>query len=329
MNSFIGKNRCVAVQCATLLFIFIASTAHAISAPTSLVVFGDSLSDTGNRFVLEGGNFPVTPYFNGRFSNGPTYVDVLAGSFDVSSLNSLSGGTNYAVGGAEINTYDGSSTPPATSAAVVPPLTRQVESYLESTNGVADPDALYVVMGGGNDVRTLAVGGDIDLAQSASSLAGIVNELNNAGANNILVSNLPNIGLTPEAQAGGESGSALATTVTVLLNNAIESALGDLALDANVMMFDLFGVTNEIASNPGAFGFSNVTDACVQAATGTVCANPDEYFFWDQFHPSAATHELIAARIEAQVVPIPGALLLMISALGALGLTAGRKKARR
>ncbi len=330
MNSSIRNIRCAIFKCATLVFVLTASTVHAITAPSSLVVFGDSLSDTGNRFALEGGNFPGAPYFNGQFSNGPTYAGVLADSLGVSSLNSLAGGTNYAVGGAEINTYDGSLTPPTTGATVVPPLTRQVDTFLESTNGVADPEALYVVLGGGNDLRTLAAGGTIDISQSASSLAGIVSDLSDAGANNILVSNLPNLGLTPEAQAGGENGAALATAITVLLNNEIESALGDLELelDANVMMFDLFGVTNEIVSNPGAFGLSNATDACFQGATGAVCANPDEYFFWDQFHPSAATHEIIAARIEAQVVPIPGALLLMLSALAGLGLTARRKKGR-
>lgn len=332
MNSSIRLINRAIVNCALLLVVFAASTAQAITTPTSLVVFGDSLSDTGDRFVLEGGNIPVAPYFNGRFSNGLTYVDVLANLWGVSSLNSLSGGTNYAVGGAEINTYDGLPTPPTNGATAVPPLTRQVESYFESTGGVADPDALYIVLGGGNDLRALAAGGDIDLAQSAASLAGIVSDLSAAGANNILVPNLPNLGLTPEAQAGGPTGVALATGGTILLNQAVETALSGLTLDANVELFDLFGITNDIVANPAAFGFTNVTDACFEGATGvggqgTVCANPDEYLFWDLFHPTAATHELLANRIFEQVVPIPAALPLMVSALGLLSLRVrlGRK----
>ncbi|MGI9284501.1 MAG: SGNH/GDSL hydrolase family protein [Pseudomonadales bacterium] len=322
---------CAIVNCAALLVVLAASTAQAITTPTSLVVFGDSLSDTGDRFILEGGNAPVAPYFNGRFSNGPNYVDVLANLLGVSSLNSLSGGTNYAVGGAEINTFDGSPTPPTT-GTVVPPLTSQLDSYFRSTNGVAEPNALYIVLGGGNDLRALAAGGSIDLGQSAAALAGIVSDLSEAGATKILVPNLPNLGLTPEAQAGGDSGVFLATLGTMALNQAVETALNGLTLDANVMMFDLFGITNDIVANPAAFGFTNVTDACFDGATGVggpgaVCANPDEYLFWDQFHPTAATHESFANRIFAHVVPIPAALPLMMSALGllSLGVRRGRK----
>ncbi len=326
MNSSIRNFGCAVSNCAALFFVFTASAAHAISAPTSLVVFGDSLSDTGNRFVLEGGNLPVAPYYDGRFTNGPTFIDVLANSWGVSSLNSLSGGTNYAVGGAEINTYGGSPTPPTNGAVVVPPLTRQVDSYLQSTNGVADPDALYIVLGGGNDLRSLATGSNIDLSQSAFSLAATVSDLSDAGASNILVSNVPNVGLTPEAQAGGPNGVALATGGSIMLNTAIESALNGQTLNANVVAFDLFGLTNEIVTNPAVFGLSNVTDACLDALTGVVCANPDEYLFWDQFHPTAAAHELIAGRVEAQVVPLPAALPLLMSALAVLGFVAGRKK---
>src|SRR4051812_24277895 len=47
----------------------------------NLVVFGDSLSDVGN-LSLSNGNIetPSPPYFAGRFSNGPLWVDTLASS---------------------------------------------------------------------------------------------------------------------------------------------------------------------------------------------------------------------------------------------------------
>jgi outer membrane lipase/esterase len=66
-----------------------------------IVAFGDSLSDTGNDFILSGGTSPATPYFQERFSNGPIWLDQLAIKLGVAGPGpSLSGGTNYAYGGA-------------------------------------------------------------------------------------------------------------------------------------------------------------------------------------------------------------------------------------
>jgi thermolabile hemolysin len=70
---------------------------------TDLFVFGDSLSDTGNVFASTAGLQPAAPYFNGRYSNGPVWVETLAGGLGISATNSLGGGKNYAFGGAETN----------------------------------------------------------------------------------------------------------------------------------------------------------------------------------------------------------------------------------
>jgi len=43
---------------------------------STLVVFGDSLSDNGNLFDLIG--FPQPPAWEGRSSNGPVYAEQLA-----------------------------------------------------------------------------------------------------------------------------------------------------------------------------------------------------------------------------------------------------------
>ena len=62
--------------------IFKISTLQA--APiTDIVAFGDSLSDTGNLFTLTSvagqPGFPLSPpYDNGRFANGPIWLEVLA-----------------------------------------------------------------------------------------------------------------------------------------------------------------------------------------------------------------------------------------------------------
>ncbi|KAG2485156.1 hypothetical protein HYH03_016046 [Edaphochlamys debaryana] len=71
------------------------SSSSSPSLPTELVVFGDSLSDTGNMFRITNGQVPTPEaYWRGRFSNGPVWVDLLARGLGASSVS------NYAVGGA-------------------------------------------------------------------------------------------------------------------------------------------------------------------------------------------------------------------------------------
>src|ERR1700737_4373429 len=50
--------------------------AHGSLGISRLVVFGDSLSDSGNLFHLIG--IPQPPYWRGHFSNGPVYAEQLA-----------------------------------------------------------------------------------------------------------------------------------------------------------------------------------------------------------------------------------------------------------
>jgi outer membrane lipase/esterase len=51
------------------------TAAHAGSI-TSIVSFGDSLNDTGNLSLATGGAYPASPpNFNGRYSNGPIWLD--------------------------------------------------------------------------------------------------------------------------------------------------------------------------------------------------------------------------------------------------------------
>jgi len=119
---------------------------------SNIYVFGDSLSDTGNVSVLTGGAVPGAPYFQGRASNGPLYDDVLAAGLGLTLTPSrqdlnhdgIDDGNNFAYGGARTRTYpfpfDGHS------------LLGQLQEF-ESRGPVADPNALYVVFGGANNIQ--------------------------------------------------------------------------------------------------------------------------------------------------------------------------------
>jgi outer membrane lipase/esterase len=113
----------------------------------SLVVFGDSLSDSGNNAILIGSNagqnidgntyVPTQPYGSGVYSNGPVWASDAASAMGVTLQPSLGGGTNYAFGGA--------TTGPAGNGFPYSLLT-QASQYL-ATNTVS-ANALYVIAGG-------------------------------------------------------------------------------------------------------------------------------------------------------------------------------------
>lgn len=289
------------------------------SAYSALYVFGDSLSDTGNINVVSGG-VPLPPYATGRFSNGPVWVETLASNLGLTAVNSLSGGTNYAFGGAPTGAPFISSSPS---------LTAQVGGmYLPSVGGVADPNALYVVWGGGNDVRT---GDPAVLTNSVPNIVNIISALAAAGATNFLVPNLPNIGLTPEAQAGGPAVVAGATFLSVTFNGQLIAATAGLrsSLGVNIIDLDVYAFLNTTIANAGALGITNTTGRCYSGTTGiggpgTVCANPNEYVFWDGIHPTAAAHALLG-NYASSAIPVPAAAWLFVSGIAALG--ALRRKA--
>lgn len=109
-----------------------------------MFVFGDSLSDIGTLFSLTGGLVPPTPpYFNGRFSNGPVWVENLAPRLGLAFNPS----TDFAIGGATSGNQNVGSLP----GASLPGLQQQVDNFVAANQAGADPNALYLVWAGAND----------------------------------------------------------------------------------------------------------------------------------------------------------------------------------
>ena len=77
--NLILMNRAVFLVLTLMTFVFGVATAYASFLNVQdLVVFGDSLSDNGNTFSTAG--LPKAPYYNGRWTNGPNWVDYFLNS---------------------------------------------------------------------------------------------------------------------------------------------------------------------------------------------------------------------------------------------------------
>lgn len=268
---------------------------------TATVVFGASLDDTGNVCNLNPTSCPTAPYFNGRVSNGPLWIELVATKYGTTVTPSRTGGTNYSFSGARTGPIAGTN-------QGVPNMVQQVESYLAAPNTGSRATTLFVL-------NVATVGNDINdaLVQSFTNPAATTTILNNAvlntlnmvnrlyanGAQNILLVNSVNIGQTPLVRGQGAAASAGATQMSTQFNAGLASQLPALRASMpllNLYVLDAGALNAAVVANPGSFGFTNVTQACLSTAPAAVCSTPDSFFFWDGFHPTAATGRLISQR---------------------------------
>src|SRR2546423_1853461 len=310
---------------ACLLLGAISASAQA-PAFTRLVVFGDSLSDTGNvraRTSAKSNGAIDYPshtfnYANGRFTNDAdtdpashTYLGVwheqLANTFLGLSpaTNSLGGGVNYAFGGA--TTMNGThqeveETPVGDISITVDDMGKQMDDYLASH--VIDPSALYIVWGGSNDIR------NDDTSASVTATVGrvdaLVSRLANAGAKYIMVPNVVPLGDIPRYsgtlkgatanQASARYRKELAGSLDVL-----QSTLASQGFTPAIYRVDAWADAVRVYSNGPRFGFTNITSPSQDNSS----ANPDQYVFWDDIHPTTAGHFRLALTAYNAIVNPP------------------------
>jgi outer membrane lipase/esterase len=274
----------------SLAFVVICAPIVRAQSYSAMYVFGDSFCDTGNIFLATEGATPASPYFEGRFSNGPLWVDKLAGSLDLPIAPLLAGGTNYAFGGAKL-----------LQIALIPSVPVQVEFYLWLHGGQADPNALYVIEGGINDVLFVNSGSPEQLGLDiANALFALELELRAAGAKHILLVNLPDIGLLPVDSSDAAFASAVSNSADLALRPLFETA--KLTQGIEIGLLDMQAFSQAVQNDPAEYGFSSITTPCL-SATNQVCANPSKDFFWDTVHPTATAHAWMGKFAEAQIQP--------------------------
>jgi phospholipase/lecithinase/hemolysin len=265
-----------------------ASTASPYDA---IYVFGDSYCDVGNISIATGGAIPGPFYYNGRFSNGPIWVEHVASAWGLPMKPSLAGGTDYAVGGAEVTTSV--SNPLGT----IPSVPQQVLEYLQAHGGRADPHALYILEGGGNDILNATGGSPAVLGlKIAAGLAGSELLLRQAGAKHFVIPDLLNVALLPAGQAN----PTFAAAATLATNKSLDKLLQFEQLLEGIKIYRLgvFSLFQSVAADATHFGFTNITAPCL---TTVVCADPDHNLFWDAEHPTEFGHSFFAVLLESRL----------------------------
>lgn len=304
---------------------------------SSMYVFGDSLSDGGasptaalSIFKILQGNcdpfHPCPPYVQGHYSNGPVAAEYLANAILPGGANS-GNFASLAIAGSTsgIGNYGDLGTQTTRGLLGFPGMAQQVILYLNAlaNAGVRAPsDALFMVWGGANDY--LSGSSPVSAAQNIATYVAL---LAYSGAQSILVPNIPDLSRTPTVISDGNAAIQAAFAFTQSFNQTLSDSLdfvSGLFPATHITRFDTYTYFNSLAQNPAAYGFSNVTDACVNLPN--VCADPSTHVFWDDIHPTTNVHRLLADAMAAELmgssvqafaapVPLPAAGLLFAAGL--------------
>lgn len=291
-----------------LLFASSAMIVHAQDY-TSIVVFGDSLSDTGNVAHLTESDYGVripgiaTDYADGRFTDGRyttpaardyfgVWVEQLAAMLPAKPpvVDSLDGGTDYAYGFATTGQGTGVLTLGPLSVNV-DNIGLQITDYL-ATHPKITKKTLFIVWGGAIDILHATSPDQVFDAGINQSLN--IQRLVDAGATQFLVVNVPPLGLTPDL-SGMPTQAAAATEATVLYNDVLATGLAiirdfNIGRQLKIYQLDSFSLLEQLVASPSAYGLTNVTGM----SQGNAAVDPDTWLFWDDLHPTTRGHNLLA-----------------------------------
>lgn len=307
-----------------------------------VIVFGDSLSDNGNIYNLTESlhkvisSIPVIPkdppYYQGRFSNGPVWVEDLAQGLQVPLVD-------YA--------YGGSWAEPLQNSKLNIPfgLGMQVDYYLMANVTDRHKDQhLYVIWTGANDYMDSR--DDVDKATSnvVNTIESNLDWLIYDGAKTVLVVNLPDLSAVPYANSGDPNKKQIIKQLVTLHNDKLAAMIEKTKKaypEVKIVLGDSIQTFADILQHPSDYQIKNTTDSCytgdysrkyliddkeiadakkqqidimgmpslriaylnakLNDNGATVCDNADEYLFWDKIHPTRVIHNLTAISMAAQL----------------------------
>lgn len=247
-------------------------------AYNAIYAFGDSLTDTGNDPA------PATNYFQGRYSNGALWIESLSPRLGL-TYNPAS---NFAESGGE------------TSDALA-----QVQQFIAPTNAA---QALFVVWAGGNDFIHNFTQGINDgfwstlISQSVGNVSNSVVQLYARGARTVMVPNQVDLSRIPLVLNSGYPAfvfTYLSNQVSQF-NAQLASAITAIATaqpDLQLIRPDVHTRFGTVLGNLAADGFTKANPDALNdpALSDKSFDGPgQDYLFWDEIHPTAKAHALVA-----------------------------------
>ncbi|HEU5281524.1 MAG TPA: SGNH/GDSL hydrolase family protein [Gammaproteobacteria bacterium] len=302
-----------------------------------IIVFGDSLSDTGNLYsftqkahqvIASIPIIPKNPYYQGRFTNGPNWIDDLHAAYQVPV-------DNYA--------YGGSWAEPLMDSKLNIPfgLDMQMDDYfLHHPFDMHRDKHLYIIWSGSNDYAHGRDNPDYATTNAVNSIRRQIEWLADYGAKNIFVIGVPDLSLVPEVRVQGADVMQAAHAISTMHNQKLATMIKEVQGEypnLNLLIYDIIDDFNDIFNHPEKYNLKTTLSACYNgsfylagaamnateveaaksvhldlltnpslraayttslaaAAGDMMCSNPDDYLFFDTIHPTRGVHQLIADK---------------------------------
>ncbi|HYF98225.1 MAG TPA: SGNH/GDSL hydrolase family protein, partial [Coxiellaceae bacterium] len=168
--------------------------------PHSIIIFGDSLSDNGNKYQLY--SIPISPpYWHGRYSNGPVWVENLAFQFNLIPNPLIEpdyprhlGLQDYAMGDSTV--LEKNQNPNVKTHS----LLQQLKNYQSETH--PDPsNTLAIIWDGANDFKssTCQASPFSCTKEIIHTQVKVINTLYELGIRHFLIPSLPSLSIAPIA----------------------------------------------------------------------------------------------------------------------------------
>lgn len=272
-----------------------------------VVVFGDSLSDNGNLYEFMKRQLPQSPpYYSGRFSNGPVWIELLTSTYFPNNLEKHL--HDYAYGGAGVSEDEADDDDLFT-------LRREIKNYLIANNNKADENSLFVIWIGANNYLGMPSEVEKTIKLVNDGTYNSIKQLIQKGAKHFFILNLPDLGRTPAAIEFGsvETMRYFSDKHNETLTSKVEQLKSEYP-DVEWVYYDIGLMFSKMLEDPIKFGFTNITGTCsnsnVEENTSKLSeltiaqntkpkfkeSNCDGYLFFDLVHPTALAHKVIADR---------------------------------
>nr|WP_232505635.1 SGNH/GDSL hydrolase family protein [Legionella clemsonensis] len=296
---------------------------------------------------------PGEPYWQNHFSNGRVWNEYLASMIGIDREDAHFY-DNQAFGGSWAVTYDYQVTtwnlirhPLGTLKTLIvgklipPSLGLTVQAYLMMKSSL-DEDAVYFVLTGANDyLNVLFFEDNYNPAVMNSYIDNVIDGLGTgvrkliqAGARHVVIMGLPNIGETPKFVHTTDK--PVLTAAMQQHNERLQKRVEEWRTsypEVDFLYIDLQQFLQKALADPQKYGFSNITDACIDVKFPMfrvfaqspfarnyvlqyaqvlqyrdrnfgpneknyhICDAPERYLFWDEVHPTTRAHRYLAYEI--------------------------------
>jgi phospholipase/lecithinase/hemolysin len=264
------------------------------SAPLvdDLVIFGDSLSDSGRLHRRSVGLYiPPDIYWQGRITNGPNWADYVCGALGCRM-------ENHAVAGAATRLDE------FFLSLILRPLDAQVQEFFDDEVKELKGSTLAVIwIGANNYLKTMEMKPD----EVRTDIKAAATRILQTPVQRLLIGTMPQLaGILRSPSSTDPVPHAMYREITAIHNRNIHELIAELQQEfpaKSIALFDAYEINQATIDRPSDFGFTSIKDACYQGDyrgeyyfSPGFCPEPSNWKFWDYTHPNSRMHCYYAAR---------------------------------